>query len=507
MTSVVSELELPALDYTDPSLRGERFHVTMRELRAHGWLARGPFGYMVLDRESAEFFLRTRAATFPGMKIAEIFGVSEGPLYEQMKHNILHVNGPDHARLRSLVNPALSPRSVERYRPAMREFLEGLLARAIATAAPDDGQPATSVACEFVDAFAKPYPSQVIATVMGAPLADAPRLHHWSNWIQRQFDAVSMASERDEIERAVEEFYRYAEALLAARRKDPRDDLISMLIEAEEAGERLSDVECINLVFNVLAGGVDTTQSQLAHAVRLLAENPEQWALLVENPQLAEAAVDEALRFEPITPFTARITTEEVVFRDVSFPAETIVIVSAFSGNRDLEQGEPGAAGADTFDITADRGNARALTFGAGVHYCVGANLARLELREALSFLAHRVRGLELDGDPVFDTHHRYLRSFRAARSACRSRLAPKPKKWNNLGRGSPHTLATRGWNGGFVRTDIEVGPSRCPVPRGRDRGRRCTAHPRLRSADPHRARRRVPRVFLPDTFRRRRTH
>ena len=404
MTTVVSELELPALDYTDPSLRGARFHDAMRELRGHGWLARGPFGYMVLDRESAEFFLRTRAATFPGMKIAEIFDVSDGPLYEQMQRNILHVNGPDHSRLRSLVNPALSPRAVERYTPAMRAFLEQLLEQAIAASAPDDPESAKSVACEFVDAFAKPYPSQVIATVMGAPLADAPRLHHWSNWIQRQFDAVSMASERDQIERAVEEFYAYAEALLVARRADPRDDLLSMLIEAEEAGERLSDVECINLVFNVLAGGVDTTQSQLAHTVRLLAENPEQWELLVQNPQLAEAAVEEALRFEPITPFTARITTEDVVFRDVTFPEGTIVMVCAFTGNRDLAPDEHGSAGPDDFDITVDRRNTRALTFGAGVHYCVGANLARLELREALSFLAQRVRRLELDGQPVFDS-------------------------------------------------------------------------------------------------------
>ncbi len=125
--TLVSELELPAFDYTDPSLRGDGYHAAMAELRATGWLARGPWGYMVLDRESAEFFLRTRAATFPGMKIAEIFDVSEGPLYEQMKRNILHVNGPDHARLRSLINPALSPRAVERYRPAMRAFLEQLL--------------------------------------------------------------------------------------------------------------------------------------------------------------------------------------------------------------------------------------------------------------------------------------------------------------------------------------------------------------------------------------------
>ena len=130
--ALVSELELPAFDPTDPALRGERFHEAMARLRAQGWLAQNPFGYLVLDREAGEFFLRTRAAIFPGMKIAEIFEVTEGPLYEEMKRNILHVNGPDHTRLRSLVNPALSPRAVERYRPLMREFLEQLLERAIA---------------------------------------------------------------------------------------------------------------------------------------------------------------------------------------------------------------------------------------------------------------------------------------------------------------------------------------------------------------------------------------
>jgi cytochrome P450 len=109
-----------------------------------------------------------------------------------------------------------------------------------------------------VEAFAKPYPSQVIAEVMGAPLEDAPRLHHWSNWIQRQFDAMSMASEREQIELAVEEFYEYAQELVRARRKSPADDLISKLIAATvpdgngQQGDRLSDVECINLVFNVL---------------------------------------------------------------------------------------------------------------------------------------------------------------------------------------------------------------------------------------------------------------
>jgi cytochrome P450 len=393
----VDELELPVLDYTDPALRGEHYHATMRELRAGGWLAAGPYGYAVLDREAVEFFLRTRSAVFPGMTIAEIFDVREGPLYEEMRRNILHINGPDHTRLRSLVNPSLSPRAVERYRPVMRELLGALFAKL------DGGR------CEFVEDFAKPYPSQAIAHVMGAPLQDAPRLHHWSAWIQRQFDAISMMEQRAGIEQAVTEFYEYAWALVRARRESPGDDLISLLIAAEEEGERLSDVECVNLVLNILIGGVDTTQSQLAHALRLFAEHPDQWALLGERPELAAQAVEEALRFEPITPFTARIVVEELTFREVTFPAGTIVMVCAFTGNRDLsaDAGAEGGGDPNRFDITAERGSAgggsRVLTFGAGVHFCVGANLARVELQEALAFLAPRMPGLELAGEPVFE--------------------------------------------------------------------------------------------------------
>src|SRR6202022_2921880 len=146
--------------------------------------------------------------------------------------NILHINGADHTRLRSLVNPALSPRAVERYRPAMKEFLQRLLSEAVAASGSQDGPGEDGIVrCEFVETFAKPYPSMVIADVMGAPLEDAPKLHHWSNWIQRQFDAGSMASEREGIEQAVGEFYEYAEALVRERRESPGDDLISKLIQ------------------------------------------------------------------------------------------------------------------------------------------------------------------------------------------------------------------------------------------------------------------------------------
>src|ERR687895_333600 len=308
--AVVTDLELPELDFFSPDLRGERFHEEMGRLSAAGWLATSAIGYFVLDREAAAFFLRTRAATFPGMKIAEMFEVPEGPLLEQMRRNILHVNGDDHRRLRNLVNPAFTPRAADRWRPAMREFLDRLW------------EPlADAGGCEFVGAFAKPYPSLTIATVMGAPLDDAPKLYEWSNLIQRQFDGPSLMNEREAIERACAEFYEWAGELIERRRADPADDLISALIAAEQEGDRLSDAECMNLVLNVLVGGVDTTQSQLAHAVRLFAAHPRQWRLLAERPELAPAAGGGGGCAQAITPLTPRLLPQGVEIPGGSLPA------------------------------------------------------------------------------------------------------------------------------------------------------------------------------------------
>src|SRR4051795_771032 len=262
----------------------------------------------------------------------------------------------------------------------MRGFLEDLT-----------GRFERSGRCELVEDLCKPYPALTIATVMGAPLDDAERLYDWSNWIQRQF-AADLLEQRERIEQAVLEFYDYANALLEARRHDPGEDLISTLIAARYEGDRLSDVELVNLVLNILVGGVDTSQSQLAHAVRLLVEHG-QWELLAERPELAPAAVEEAIRYEPLTPFTARIALEEVEYRDITFPEGTIVMVSAWNANHEGVEGG--------FDITAEREH-KPLTFGAGIHYCLGANLARAEMQEALAYLPRRMPGLELDGEPVF---------------------------------------------------------------------------------------------------------
>ena len=383
--NLVSELDLPAFDYTAADFSADRYHQQLAETRQRGWLAKSPLAYVVLDHDAGEFFLRSRNTAFPGRQIAEFFGVTSGPLAEHIDANILNLTGEQHRRLRALVGPALTPRAADRWRPVMRGFLENLWAPA-----------AAYNGCDFVAAVARFYPSLTIATVLGAPHQDAGRLHTWSTWVQRQFDIRALETSRDDIEQAVTEVEDYVTGLLEARRAAPGDDLISELLAVkEETGrgrQKLSAAECVQLVVNLLAGGIDTTAGQLAHAIRLFAEHPGQWALLARDPGLVPRAVEEVLRFEPVTPFTARICLEQVEHRDVIFPPGTIVAVCAERANRQGEDGEG-------FDITASR-DTRLLTFGAGTHYCPGANLARAELEEALAFLAPRTSGLALDGPP-----------------------------------------------------------------------------------------------------------
>jgi cytochrome P450 len=201
-------------------------------VRRHGWLARSPLAVVVLDRESGEFFLRSKSTTFPGPEIADIFGVTSGQLREHVEANILNLTGGRHRRLRALVGPAFSPRAADRWRPVMREFLSELWLAA-----------GSAPSCEFVAAFAKPYPALTISAVLGAPRQDAERLHDWSTWVQRQFDIRALGTDLARIEGATAEVYDYAEALLERRRAEQSDDLISSLLAAEAQGDRLSHVE------------------------------------------------------------------------------------------------------------------------------------------------------------------------------------------------------------------------------------------------------------------------
>lgn len=211
--------------------------------------------------------------------------------------------------------------------------------------------------------------------------------------VQRQFDIRALGTELAAIEAAVVEVNAYVEALLTSTERGD-GSLLGELLAAEAEGDRLSHVECVNLAVNVLAGAIDTTQSQLSHAMYLFATHRAQWSQLSESPELVPAAVTEVLRMEPVAPFTARVCLEDLEYDGITFPEGTIVAISAERANREGQE-------AEAFDVAASR-EGRLLTFGAGAHFCLGANLARAELEEALAFLSSRMPQLALDGEPGF---------------------------------------------------------------------------------------------------------
>ena len=382
----VDELELPEFDHTDPELRGDRWAQAARDAMEEGWLARSPLAIVVFDREACEAVLRSREAIFPGLEALALFGIESGPLFEEARDNIININGPDHSRLRGLVNPEFTPRAAARHRPSLRGLFEELAAPLVG-AGP----------VEAVSTLCKPYASRAIAGVVGAPQEDAPMIHDWAEWIQRQFDPLALAGERPQIEEKVAELCAWLRPMVEARRRAPADDLISRLLNAEEAGDRLSQQELENLVLNVLVGGTDTGQSQLAQSLLLFARHPEQWDALRRDPGLAASAAEESLRFTPVTPFTARLLTADLELNGITFPAGSLLLVCSHTANRDAAAFER----PEEFDITAPRSGARILTFGAGTHYCLGASLARAELEEALAALAGMVGRIELVSEPL----------------------------------------------------------------------------------------------------------
>jgi cytochrome P450 len=381
----VAELRVPEVDYNDPTLVGERFHQVLGELARKDWLARTDLGYLVLDRDASIEFLRDRRLSFPAIELLLVQGITDGPVYERTENGLMTKSGPPHLRLRKLVAPAMSPKSIGTLRQRLRVDIEQRWEKV----APEGR-------CEFVRVFAQPIPSVLIAELLGVPGLDE-QLAEWSITLQSTFK-LNMEEDRNDIERAYEEVRVWVLDLLEERRANPGDDFISQICTVEVEGDRLTDDECITLVTSVISGGTDTTQAQLAHGMRLFAEHPDQWALLAERPELAMQAANEVIRYEPITPFTARIVRQEVEYKDVTFPPGTLVFACAATANRDPEAFE----NPEVFDISIDRGRTPVLTFGFGDHFCLGAQLARMELAETFGYLAPRMRNLRFDGEAVF---------------------------------------------------------------------------------------------------------
>ncbi|SNQ45781.1 Cytochrome P450 [Frankia canadensis] len=373
--------DLPELD-----LFGDEYAAdpagTVRRLRARGGLARSVRGIEVLTYERAKQLLaapRTRSSM-------RDYYLSEGatPLVVDYIDNglLAWIEGDRHRRIRSVMERAFSLRSVDQQRAMMREVAERAADRLLAAETAD-----------LVADFSYWYPIEVLARLVGVPVDDIPRFVH-SSAEMNALAAVPLAPELPRLEQAIRDLGGYVNDLVEQRSKDPGNDLVSALIEAQESLDRLSREELVANIINVIMGGHDTTKLQLASCVHQLAARPGGWARLRDDGAFARRAVTESLRYAPAVPWELRVPEVDLEADGLAIPAGTPMVVNAYAANRD-----PAAFDRpDDFDPDRDDRQAH-LAFGRGRHVCIGNSLARTEMEEALGVLAARVDDVEIAGE------------------------------------------------------------------------------------------------------------
>ncbi|MCV7028570.1 cytochrome P450 [Mycobacterium sherrisii] len=371
----VFDADLPALHYEageTPAQVYPRIEAAQRQAP----IALGPYGPEVLSYRLVRTVLRdARFQIPPGINLL-VQGIRSGPLYDKVVHSLLCLEGDAHHRLRALTAKAFTPKATRRLHDTMAALMHELVDRV-----------ADARRCDVVTDIARPYPVPIICALLGAPRQDWQQFSRWADEIFKafSFDTDIRALEPG-VMRAWAELDDYVDGMVARRRHSLTDDLLSDLIRAEDDGDRLNAAELRMLAGGLLLAGTDTTRNQVGASVQVLCEHPEQRELLRANPELAMRAVEETMRHSPIACGTLRLVVDEAELDGYLFPAGTMVLVNTAAANRDPDvYAEP-----HRVDITRE-GVPPILTFGGGVHYCLGANLARRELAEALTVLSQRL--------------------------------------------------------------------------------------------------------------------
>jgi len=362
-------------------------------MRAEAPVYQHPFGFWLLTRyDDVSWLLRAGLSVEDRNVTDSTFRQLQDQMYGDQvptsDKSMLDRDPPDHTRLRRLVSKAFTPRAIEALRPRITSLVDSML-DAI------DGQSQV----DLVDALAFPLPFSVIAEMLGTPPADHERIRQLSGTVVRSLEPVADPALVAAIAAADAELTAIAAEMIAWKRSNPADDLLTALIAAEDDGDALSDDELIAQTLLLYLAGHETTVNLIAGGTLALLRNPDQLALLRNNPGLAESAVEELLRYDSPVQASRRITLEPVTVGGTTIPAGAFVMASLSSANRDER-----FWGADAAEVRLSRDNAhRHVSFGAGPHHCLGAALARLEASIAFARLTARFPGLALDGDVTWN--------------------------------------------------------------------------------------------------------
>ncbi|MEU4420269.1 cytochrome P450 [Actinoplanes sp. NPDC024001] len=358
-----------------------------------GWYADSPLGPLVLRHAEAQQLLRDRRLDHGGDDYLRRNGITSGPIHDWWVPMIVNWDGAEHRRLRGLVSRSFTPHTVDLLRPFIRATAEALtedIAHAGET--------------EFVDAFANRLPLAVMSELLGVPAADHKIFSTWSSDIGLIFALATGGDTAARVEQAVAGLDGYLDTLIDERTRHPADDLISRMVAAWQVEQTVTREELRNLLVTLVFGAHDNTRHQFSNMMVSFAENPRQWTLLRDRPELTEDAVNESMRWRPSAASLFRRAAEDFEFQGLPIAAGTFVTMAVQTAQRD-PRAYPGG---ERFDITADR-TAPLLQFGAGPHYCLGSALAHAELSEALSILVRRLGPPVIAGEmtwrPAIGTH------------------------------------------------------------------------------------------------------
>ncbi|MDF1731735.1 MAG: cytochrome P450 [Minwuia sp.] len=354
-------------------------------LRENQPLMKTPLGFWVASRYAdVQMILKDRRfgkGFDERMKMRNGDDVFDNPVYANMRTWMLVQDPPDHSRLRGLVSKAFTARRIEGLRPQIQTLVDELLDRA-----------APRGRMDFIRDFAYPLPVNVICDMLGIPPEDRSHFEFGSKISGRLIDPTPVSAE--ELQEIGDGFSRqeaYFRDLFARRRAEPQDDLTTVLVQAEEAGERLTEAELVGNVILLFGAGHETTVNLLGNGLLALLQNPDEYAKLRDNPDLVPGAIEEMLRFDSSVQMTGRTAMEDVDVNGITIPKGDHIINLLGSANRD------GAAFDAPESFRVDRKDVRPMSFGGGIHFCLGAQLARVEADIAFRSLLARLPDLRLE--------------------------------------------------------------------------------------------------------------
>jgi len=351
-----------------------------------GWVVTGYEQVTQILRDPERFSSAGRMAALLDRLPAEDRGHFQ-PIYDHFSGGMIRSDPPDHTRLRQLINAAFTPRVIQKSRADIETTIRRLFNRFVA------GQNV-----DLVTDFAFPLPATVICRKLGVPTDDLERVRDWTLRINSvSAGALPLRQAAEEMQTALLELQDYYRAMIAQRRQSPRDDLMSLLVAAEAEGDRLTEAELLSTAENLLAAGHETTTNLISNTVLTLLHHPEQWQRLVKHPAGIPQAVEEVLRYESPLQRQTRIVKQDMTFDGQPMRQGQIVFLMIGAANRDPSAFvEP-----HRFDI--ERTDNRHIAFGVGVHFCIGAPLARLEAELALAALLREYPKMQLASD-----HHQW---------------------------------------------------------------------------------------------------